>query len=68
MATHIDVLCGDYAAVVIRNIAAIKVDRVYKNYTRGEANFYLNYRIHNLHFCIYGAMLLGARKAGIFLQ
>ena len=57
MATHIDVLCGDYQNVVTRNLAAAKVDARYKAHAGGE-NFYALYRIHNLHFAIYGAMFL----------
>jgi len=57
MATHIDVLCGEYSDVVARNRAATAVDVKYKNYAGGE-NFYSLYRIHNLHFQIYGAMFL----------
>ena len=55
MATHIDVLCGDYHSVIERNIAAARVDRKYKAYA-GTENFYALYRIHNLHFAVYGAM------------
>ncbi|MCE5972372.1 tetratricopeptide repeat protein [Sinirhodobacter sp. WL0062] len=58
MASHIDVLCGDYHNVVARNRAAACVDRAYFDYAGGQ-NFYTVYRIHNLHFQIYGAMFLG---------
>lgn len=57
MATHIDVLCGDYQNVVSRNLRATAVDRKYFDHAGGE-NFYTIYRIHNLHFVIYGAMFL----------
>ena len=57
MATHIDVLCGDYQNVIWRNLRAAAVDRKYFNHAGGE-NFYTIYRIHNLHFVIYGAMFL----------
>jgi tetratricopeptide (TPR) repeat protein len=55
MATHIDVLCGDYQNVVWRNLRAAAVDRKFYDHAGGE-NFYTIYRIHNLHFVIYGAM------------
>ncbi|MDP2081592.1 MAG: hypothetical protein U0934_21045 [Pseudotabrizicola sp.] len=55
MATHIDVLCGDYHNVISRNLRATVVDRKYFHHAGGE-NFYTIYRIHNLHFVIYGAM------------
>jgi tetratricopeptide (TPR) repeat protein len=57
MATHIDVLSGDYQNVVWRNLRAAAVDRKYFDHAGGE-NFYTIYRIHNLHFVIYGAMFL----------
>jgi tetratricopeptide (TPR) repeat protein len=57
MATHIDVLCGDYQNVVWRNHRAAEVDRAYFAHAGGE-NFYTVYRIHNLHFEVYGAMFL----------
>ncbi len=57
MATHIDVLCGDYLAVVERNQRAIEADARYVAQV-GAENFYTVYRCHNLHFKIYGAMFL----------
>jgi tetratricopeptide (TPR) repeat protein len=57
MASHIDVLCGDYQNVVWRNHCAAQVDRKYFAVAGGE-NFYTIYRIHNLHFEMYGAMFL----------
>lgn len=64
MATHIDVLCGDYQNVLDRNLAAAKVDEVFKAKV-GAANFYALYRIHNLHFALYGAMFLGQKAAAL---
>ena len=58
MPTHIDVLCGDYQNVVLRNHAAIVVDRKFLE-KEGAENFYSLYRCHNYHFKIYGAMFLG---------
>ena len=58
MATHVDVLCGDYMNVVSRNAAAIVADRKYLTHA-GPENFYSIYRCHNYHFKIYGAMFLG---------
>lgn len=58
MATHIDVLCGDYQNVVERNDAAIVADQKYLARS-GPMNFYTVYRCHNYHFKIYGAMFLG---------
>jgi len=58
MATHIDVLCGEYQNVVWRNHRAADVDRKYEEFA-GSQNFYTLYRIHNVHFEAYGAMFLG---------
>ncbi|MCG6657810.1 hypothetical protein HOP52_08590 [Halomonas campisalis] len=57
MATHIDVLCGDYHNVVSRNALAIAADRRFLE-REGAENFYTVYRCHNYHFKIYGAMFL----------
>ncbi len=65
MATHVDVLCGDYENVVSRNSRAIIADRKYLA-AAGPENFYSVYRCHNYHFKIYGAMFLG--QPGIALQ
>ena len=64
MASHIDVLCGDYQNVLSRNLAAATVDDRFKAHA-GAANFYALYRIHNLHFALYGAMFLGQKAAAI---
>ncbi len=58
MPTHVDVLCGDYINVVLRNEAAIEADRKFLA-RNGADNFYSVYRCHNYHFKIYGAMFLG---------
>ncbi|GGH25236.1 Tetratricopeptide repeat-containing protein [Cribrihabitans marinus] len=58
MATHIDVLCGNYTDVVHWNERAIEADLKY--YQReGAFNIYTGYRQHNYHFVIYGALFLG---------
>ncbi len=64
MATHIDVLCGDYQNVVSRNHTAIVADRKFLKET-GADNFYSVYRCHNYHFKIYGAMFLGQPAAAM---
>ena len=58
MATHIDVQCGDYQAVVDWNRAATVADLKYWRYG-GAFNTYSAYRAHNYHFQLYGAMFLG---------
>ncbi|SHK66378.1 Tetratricopeptide repeat-containing protein [Shimia gijangensis] len=64
MPTHIDVLCGDYMNVVLRNEAAILADRKFLK-LEGADNFYSVYRCHNYHFKIYGAMFLGQPTAAL---
>jgi tetratricopeptide (TPR) repeat protein len=64
MATHIDVLCGDYMNVVSRNQSAIVADRKFLE-RAGPENFYTLYRCHNYHFKIYGAMFLGQPKPAL---
>jgi tetratricopeptide (TPR) repeat protein len=58
MPTHVDVLCGEYENVVARNRAAVLADRKFLE-REGAENFYSIYRMHNLHFVVYGAMFLG---------
>ena len=58
MPTHIDVLCGQYPAVVEWNGKAMAADRRYLK-DRGANNFYSLYRSHNAHFRAYGAMFTG---------
>ncbi|MGI3186238.1 hypothetical protein [Nioella aestuarii] len=64
MPTHIDVLCGDYMNVVLRNHTAIVADRKFLE-REGPDNFYSVYRCHNYHFKIYGAMFLGQPTAAL---
>jgi tetratricopeptide (TPR) repeat protein len=64
MPTHVDVLCGDYMNVVLRNDAAIVADSKFLE-REGPDNFYSVYRAHNYHFKIYGAMFLGQPSAAL---
>ncbi len=64
MATHIDVLCGDYQNVIYRNHQAAIVDKPFEN-LRGAENFYTVYRIHNVHFEAYGAMFLAQKQVAL---
>jgi tetratricopeptide (TPR) repeat protein len=58
MPTHIDVLCGNYHDVVHWNEQAAVADLKFWR-DKGPFNIYSGYRLHNYHFVIYGAMLLG---------
>ncbi len=64
MPTHIDVLCGNYHDVVDWNQVGIEKDVEYWKYA-GAHNFYSNYRVHNYHFKLYGAMFLGQFDAAL---
>ena len=64
MPTHIDVQCGDYLSTVLSNSDAIIADRKYLE-REGAINFYSGYRVHNYHFKVFGAMLLGQYGAAI---
>jgi tetratricopeptide (TPR) repeat protein len=59
MASHIDVLCGNYRDSVVSNLSAVQVDRRFVE-REGPLNFYSLYRAHNLHFVVYSAMFEGA--------
>ncbi len=58
MASHIDVLCGDYRNSVVSNLTAVAADRLFVE-REGPLNFYSLYRAHNLHFVVYSAMFEG---------
>jgi len=58
MASHIDVLCGDYRNSVVANLTAVEADRLFVE-REGPLNFYSLYRAHNLHFVVYSAMFEG---------
>lgn len=64
MATHIDVLCGDYQDVVEGNTRGIAADEMFWRH-RGPFNRYSGYRLHNYHFQVYGAMFLGQFKTAM---
>ena len=62
MPTHIDVQCGHYHEVVESNDRAIKADREFAERENAIVSFHALSRAHNLHFKLYGAMLLGQLK------
>lgn len=62
MATHIDVLVGDYESCVRYNAAAIVADLECTKHspdTAGMQSFYFGYIVHNYHMLVYGAILGG---------
>ncbi len=58
MASHIQVLCGQYEEALIANIEAVVADDKYLEYRPG-VSVYTVYRLHNIHFQMYSAMFLG---------
>ena len=64
MPTHIDVLVGDYAQVIVDNERAIAADDRFVAAV-GALNFYTLYRAHDHHFRIYGAMFAGRREVAL---
>jgi tetratricopeptide (TPR) repeat protein len=64
MPSHIDVLTGDYRAVIDANQAAYEADERYVA-VAGAMNAYTLYRAHDLHFLVYGAMFLGDRTVAL---
>jgi len=62
MATHIDVLVGDYESCVRYNEAAIIADRHVMRCspsTADKESFYFGYIVHNYHMLAFGAILGG---------
>lgn len=64
MASHIDVLCGDYRSSVTANLAAVQADRKFVA-REGGLNFYSLYRAHDLHFVVYSAMFEGSSQIAL---
>ncbi|WP_084459191.1 tetratricopeptide repeat protein [Mycolicibacterium houstonense] len=64
MASHIDVLCGDYRNSVTANLAAVQADRKFVA-REGALNFYSLYRAHDLHFVVYSAMFEGSSQIAL---
>src|SRR3984957_1619850 len=64
MPTHIDVLVGDYQRVITDNERAIAADDRFVAAV-GPLNFYTQYRAHDHHFRIYGAMFAGRREVAL---
>lgn len=64
MASHIDVLCGDYRSSLTSNLAAVQADRKFVE-RQGPLNFYSLYRAHDLHFVVYSAMFEGSSQIAL---
>lgn len=58
MPSHIYILCGQYEEVVESNVQAVLADDKYVA-VDSALGVYTVYRLHNIHFQIYGAIFLG---------
>uniref|UniRef100_A0A7S3YYF3 Tetratricopeptide repeat protein 38 n=1 Tax=Lotharella globosa TaxID=91324 RepID=A0A7S3YYF3_9EUKA len=65
MASHIDMLVGDYKRAIEANLRAIVADEAYVKLTNHAGGFYLVYRIHNIHLLTWAAMFDGQYHAAI---
>ena len=58
MPSHIYVLCGQYERTISSNVKAVAADDKYlEQYP--ELGIFTIYRLHNLHFQVYGALFSG---------
>ena len=70
MATHIDVLVGDYENCYRYNYNAIIADEQSMKFspqTSGKESFYFGYIVHNYHMAVYGGILGGMEKKSMEL-
>lgn len=58
MASHIQILCGQYEEALAANVAAVVADDKYVAHNP-VLGVYTAYRMHNIHFQVYAAMFLG---------
>ena len=58
MASHIQILCGQYEEALRANVDAVVADDKYVAHNP-ELGVYTAYRMHNIHFQVYAAMFLG---------
>lgn len=61
MASHLDVLVGDYRSAIRANQRAAIADEKYLE-REGPMNFYSVYRMHTYHSLIYAAMFAGQKQ------
>jgi tetratricopeptide (TPR) repeat protein len=64
MPSHIYILCGQYDKVVEANVHATIADERYVAID-DTINTYTIYRMHNIHFQLYGAIFLGQYEAAL---
>jgi hypothetical protein len=59
MPSHIDMWLGRYLAAVETNVRAVAADDKHLAAIGPRINQYLGYRLHNMHFVVWGAMFHG---------
>jgi hypothetical protein len=65
MASHTDILCGQYQAAITANEAAQQADKDYMAWCKSQGlqlrdlGFYTVYRCHSVHFLVFAAMFCG---------
>jgi len=64
MASHLDVLIGDYRRAIASNLDGIVGDEKYR-LINGAADLYAFYRLHNYSFLIFCAMLNGQYRVAL---
>jgi len=65
MPSHIHMWVGMYDQAVQSNIIAVQADDKYVSLSGQETNFWLYYRVHNIHFVVWAAMV-SAKQAIAF--
>ncbi|MFT5450476.1 MAG: hypothetical protein ACI9DC_005684 [Gammaproteobacteria bacterium] len=64
MPSHIYVLCGQYQRTIDSNVQAVVADDKYLG-NHPELGLFTIYRLHNLHFQVYGALFSGQFEAAL---
>jgi len=67
MSTHIDNACGDWRRVIDSNLDAVAADERYFGREKDIGAWYNVYRVHNLMFGSYGAMMAGRSREALFM-
>mmetsp|Transcript_136 Transcript_136/g.336 ORF Transcript_136/g.336 Transcript_136/m.336 type:complete len:622 (+) Transcript_136:110-1975(+) len=65
MASHIDMWVGNYKRAVHANQIAFEQDKIYIARTGHTGGIYQAYRLHNLHFLVWAAMMDGQSKVAL---
>ena len=66
MASHIDMLGGDYQGAILANVAGIEQDDAYERHLESTETYYHTYTLHNHHMLCWAAMFAGDFEAAKF--